>query len=37
VFEGDEAVAGLPLLIRKLAICHGEELLVQVYCLLGLM
>jgi hypothetical protein len=30
VFEGDEAVAGLPLLVRKLAVCHGEELLVQV-------
>ncbi len=30
VFEGDEAVAGLPLLIRKLAVCHGEELFVQV-------
>jgi len=30
VFEGDEAVAGLPLLVRKLAVCHGEELFVQV-------
>ncbi len=29
-FEGDEAVAGLPLLVRKLAVCHGEELFVQV-------
>jgi hypothetical protein len=36
VFEGDEAVAGLPLLIRKLAVCHGEELPVQVGCLFDL-
>ena len=34
VFEGDKAVAGLPLLIRKLAVCHGEKLFVQVGCLL---
>src|SRR5271163_149121 len=33
VCEGEKAVAGLPLLIRKLAVCHGEELLVQVCCL----
>ena len=36
VFEGDETVARLPLLIRKLAICHGEELFVQVFGLLDL-
>jgi hypothetical protein len=35
VFEGDEAVAGLPLLVRKLAVCHGEELFVQVGRLFG--
>ena len=32
VFEGDEAVAGLPFLVRKFASSHGEELLVQVDC-----
>jgi hypothetical protein len=30
VFEGDEAVARLPLLIREPTVRHGEELLVQV-------
>jgi len=35
VLEGEEAVAGLPLLIRKLAVCHGEELFVQVGRLFG--
>ncbi len=36
MFEGDEAVAGLPLLVRKLAVRHGEELFVQVGCLFDL-
>jgi len=35
VLEGEEAVAGLPLLIRKLAVCHGEELFIQVGRLFG--
>src|SRR6185312_17559161 len=36
VIEGDKAVAGLPLLIRELAVCHGEKLFVQVARLLDL-
>ncbi len=36
VFEGDKAVAGLPLLIRELAVRHGEKLFVQVASLFDL-
>jgi len=36
VFEGDKAVAGLPLLIRELAVSHGEKLFVQVASLFDL-
>ena len=36
MFEGDEAVARLPLLIREPAVCHGEELFVQVRCFFDL-
>jgi len=32
VLEGEKAVAGLPLLVRELAVRHGEELFVQVRC-----
>jgi len=35
VLEGEKAVAGLPLLIRELAVSHGEELFVQVGRLFG--
>ena len=37
MLEGEKAVAGLPLLVRELAVSHGEELFVQVGCQLDLM